>query len=304
MTVADVPQGAEIMKPQEQLNHIEARIHAHMQIAADGLLDVGRCLLEAKEAGLVPHGEWEAWVQQHTGMHVRQAQRLMHAAKNTPKGSAIARLPFSKLQAVLSLPEGEREEMAEQAQADDMTLRQLQEEVRRRKAAEGRLKEVEGNLRSHTATDAQERKRLREEITRLEAALNSQPADDTAPPSVDQGEIARLRQELADMEAYTERQAEERQKAQQALLQLQAQVARGETHNDQDGSLSLETFADATRAFIGTVAMLPHMGHQLARMDGDTRATFRSYIDMVGQWHEQALQSMQAEYVEGAFDCE
>ena len=66
-------------------------------------------------------------------MSERQAQRLMQAARNVQAGSAMESLPISKIQVILSLPEPEREAMAEQAASEDMSLRELQEEVRRQK---------------------------------------------------------------------------------------------------------------------------------------------------------------------------
>ncbi len=42
-----------------ELRRIEVRIATHFQHAADELLGVGLCLIEAKERELVPHGQWE-----------------------------------------------------------------------------------------------------------------------------------------------------------------------------------------------------------------------------------------------------
>ena len=107
------------------LANIEYRISVHMQGTYREILAVGRCLVEAKEAGLVPHGQWEDWVRRNTGMSERQAQRLMQAARNVQAGSAMESLPISKIQVILSLPEPEREAMAEQAASEDMSLREL-----------------------------------------------------------------------------------------------------------------------------------------------------------------------------------
>ena len=59
--------------------------------------------IEAKERELVPHGQWEAWVRQHTGMSERTAQRLMATAREVPEGSVLATLPISQVQAILAL---------------------------------------------------------------------------------------------------------------------------------------------------------------------------------------------------------
>jgi hypothetical protein len=53
-------------------------------------------LNEAKAAGVVPHGQWEAWVTETTGLTPRQAQRCMKAATEIRDGSAMAQLEMSK----------------------------------------------------------------------------------------------------------------------------------------------------------------------------------------------------------------
>lgn len=85
------------------LENIEYRIAVHMRGAYENMLEVGRCLNQAKEAGLVPHGQWEAWVRRNTGMSERSAQKLMQAARSVLPGSAMANLSVSKIQAILAL---------------------------------------------------------------------------------------------------------------------------------------------------------------------------------------------------------
>lgn len=108
------------------LANIERRISFHMQGAYSNILEVGRCLIEAKESGLVPHGQWEAWVNRVAGMSERSAQRLMQAAREVSPESAMAKLPISKIQAILALPEPQREEVAVKAVEENQTLRELQ----------------------------------------------------------------------------------------------------------------------------------------------------------------------------------
>ena len=67
--------------PAQRLQEIEYEIHFHVTHAAGHLLEVGRCLNAAKDEGLVPHGQWESWVEQNAGVGVRTAQRMMAAAR-------------------------------------------------------------------------------------------------------------------------------------------------------------------------------------------------------------------------------
>lgn len=318
-----------------QLGRIEQRIATHMQHAGDELLGVGMCLIEAKEQGLVPHGQWVGWVQQHTGMSERQAQRLMQAAREILQGSVMSTLPFSKMQTLLALPEPQREEMAQRAEDESLTVKQLREEVKKalalaneeaqklgaqraraslaeekqreaeRKAAayreaqqrsEARLVEAEQKARKAEQAYDAERKALTDAMARMRELEQSVPEGTGISPEA-QAEIDRLRAEIATQEDYLEQQAEKRQRAERELLQLQQQVARGETGPSMEGGLTLDAFAEAARVFVGKAGPLPHMGGQLSRMLLQEREAWQSYVDMVAGWLEAVQVAMNA--VEG-----
>jgi len=283
-----------------QLAVIEFRIHDHMSNAAGHLLAVGQCLNEAKAADLVPHGEWEAWVAKNTGFTVRQAQRMMQAAREVPEGSAMAQLPMTKIQACLQLPSPEdRETMAQRVQDEGLTLRQLQDEVKRANdradRAERKRLEVEGNLRSHDAQAAHERKQLRQQLADAEARAQTAAGGISAEAQM---EINRLKAELADAEDMIERQAELRQQAQQELLNYQAQTARGEIQNAEEDMTAME-LAVAVRTFVGTVGVLPHMGMTLAHAAAAEKQEMAAYVEMVADWVEGARRALNTLYIDG-----
>ena len=283
-----------------QLAVIEFRIHDHMSNAAGHLLAVGQCLNEAKAADLVPHGEWEAWVAKNTGFTVRQAQRMMQAAREVPEGSAMAQLPMTKIQACLQLPSPEdRETMAQRVQDEGLTLRQLQDEVKRANdradRAERKRLEVEGNLRSHDAQAAHERKQLRQQLADAEARAQTATGGISAEAQM---EINRLKAELADAEDMIERQAELRQQAQQELLNYQTQTARGEIQNAEEDMTAME-LAVAVRTFVGTVGVLPHMGMTLAHAAAAEKQEMAAYVEMVADWVEGARRALNTLHIDG-----
>lgn len=288
------------------LANIEYRIGLHMQGAYENVLEVGRCLNEAKDAGLVPHGQWEAWVRRNTGMSERSAQKLMQAARCVQTGSAMERLPISKIQAILALPEAERETMAEKATSEGMSLRELQEEVRRQtdrankaderarrseinraravEALRRELEQAKQNPEGGISPEAQaEIDRLRAEIDRMGNCAGE--------------EIDRLRNELAEAESYAERQAELRQQAQQELLNQQAQAVRGDAQ--QQSPFGVGELAAAVRAFIGTAGVLPHIGPGVAQISESERAQMRQYVDMVDTWVEGARRALALVIIHG-----
>lgn len=118
----------------------EARIHLYKEQIGTGYIGIGRTLNEAKAAGVVPHGQWEAWVTRTTGLNPRQAQRCMQAATEIREGSALAQLEMSKALLLLSsgLEDETREEVAEKAAGNGATVRELKAEIARIREAKER----------------------------------------------------------------------------------------------------------------------------------------------------------------------
>jgi len=117
------------------LQDYEARIYLYREQIGTGYIGIGRTLNEAKEAKVVPHGQWESWVTATTGLTPRQAQRCMQAATEIRDGSAMARLEMSKALLLLSsgLEEESREEIAQRAAEEGATVKQLREEIKQTK---------------------------------------------------------------------------------------------------------------------------------------------------------------------------
>lgn len=287
------------------LANIEYRIAVHIQGAYENLLEVGKALVEAKDANLVPHGEWEAWVQKNTNMSERSAQRLMQAAREVHSGSMMAKLPVTKIQAILALPEAEREPMAEKAVAENMTLRQLQQEIKDQKAkvaaleginkrANERANASESNARqARTMADkaikrANDAERERDEMRMaMEEMANEAPAAPATGISAEaQAEIDRLNAALADAEQMAEYQARQREQAQAELLDLRTQTARGELPIQED--LTAEAVGMAARTFMGAVGYVPHSDKLVTMRDAD-RQEIATYAAMLQRWTEDVL---------------
>ena len=146
----------------------EARIWIYREQAVGGYIGIGRTLNEAKAAGVVEHGEWEAWVERTTGLSIRQAQRCMRAAQEIREGSFLGQLDISKATMLLAsgLDEEEREILGERAAEDGATVKELREEIRQMKLAKvhdsGALAEAKGEL-----------KKAREERDQIQAQMQA-----------------------------------------------------------------------------------------------------------------------------------
>ena len=161
----------------------EARIHLYKEQIGTGYIGIGRTLLEAKEAKVVPHGQWESWVQETTGLTPRQAQRCMQAATEIKDGTAMARLEMSKALMLLGsgLDEETREEIAGKAVEEGATVKDLREQLRKAKLQivqeTGAATEIRDALRKAEAERDQIEGQMREMDQAYKARLDEARED-------------------------------------------------------------------------------------------------------------------------------
>ena len=161
----------------------EARIHLYKEQIGTGYIGIGRTLLEAKEAKVVPHGQWEAWVTETTGLTPRQAQRCMQAATEIKDGTAMARLEMSKALLLLSsgLDAEQQEEIAGKAVEEGATVKDLREQLRKAKLQivqeTGAATEIRDALRKAEAERDQIEGQMREMDQAYKARLDEARED-------------------------------------------------------------------------------------------------------------------------------
>jgi len=312
----------------KELGMIEARINIAKHQTMGALLEIGRCLNDAKDRDLVPHGQFEAWAAEQTGMGERTRQRVMQAAREVPAGSAMERLDFTKTMTLLALPEGDREEIAEKAEAEKTPLRKLQDEVglltknlAAAQAAEKREKDyrlgqvgqkekriqdltsdvLEGEmakLELHKAkqaleAQAQATKQALERLQDLEKAS----ADGVPPEHGISKEAQLMLDKHADLigrlrqeKADAERYAEEQAKLRQEAQQDMLRLKSQAAHGQSavGDDLTGESLAEAVRLFLGAAGVLPHMGKMLCQLPAQERDKFQRNVAMLAGWVEGA----------------
>ena len=192
----------------------EARIFLYKEQIGTGYIGIGRTLIEAKEAKVVPHGQWETWVTETTGLTARQAQRCMQAATEIKDGSAMARLEMSKALLLLSsgLDEETREEIATQAADEGATVKDLREQ----------LKQAKLKLVQETGAGAE----IREALKTLEA------------------ERKQLEQQLRALEQAYGDKLEEQMKARNRVFQEELAVARDDAYRRGEGAGKMDAAAE------------------------------------------------------------
>ena len=193
------------------LAHYEARIALYREQIGTGYIGIGRTLNEAKEAGAVPHGEWETWVERVTGLTIRQAQKCMQAAREIKDGSELARLEMSKAIMLLGsgLEEEEREELARKSAEEGGTVKQLRAEIEKVKAekqaeldeAMQAVRQLKVQVVSETGAAAEIRESLRLAKAERDGLVNQLKATQEAyRKQIDQAEMEAYKRGAADQE--------------------------------------------------------------------------------------------------------
>lgn len=275
------------------LGQIEFRIHEHVRGACENLLAVGRLLNEAKDGGLVPHGQWADWVRQHTGFNARTAQRLMQTARSVPEGSRLERLPISQVQAILALPDPEEQNrLADRVEEENLTLRQVQEEVRKLKQQNDVLADQNRDLlrdKQEIVQKIQEHARSNNDamMEQAKAMAESLAQEKLGQALCEQGEklgeeIDALRAALRQAEEEAEQQAEGAQALREKLLQLESAQGREEKP---ESSWTPKRLNECIQRFLSEVSALPYLPDAASWSRAERQALVRDAMDRLGDFN-------------------
>ncbi len=119
------------------LNQLTVEIKFYVNQWGQNTIEIGKRLIAAKE--LVAHGDWQNWLEVNFNLTERTAQNFMRIAERFGKTKLISDLNSTQMIAMLSLPKGEEEKFiaekaAEGTPVEDMTVKNLREEVAKWKA--------------------------------------------------------------------------------------------------------------------------------------------------------------------------
>lgn len=173
-----------------ETNELYARAESVAAVSMMLLVEAGKRLRIIKER--VGHGGWGDWIKENLSFSQKKANRLMNLAeKNEEEGglfsnsSTLTNIEISKIWALLEAPEEVAKEALETAPVEDMTVKNLQEELKRIKAENEALSQASEadmakakNLKEEVDIIKSQLKMAREKADRAEAQIAEMP--DTA----------------------------------------------------------------------------------------------------------------------------
>ena len=167
-------------------------------------IEIGRRLYEAKT--IVPHGKWGDWLKSNVDYSERTAQNLMAVYEEYGRNGdsqAIAGLNFTQAVLLLRLDGESREALLEEKDVPGMSVRELEEEIRRanaeiekRQLTIDQLMGAEEDRRSEDAKAADELRKELEKVKAEESASRQRMGDAVKRAEETSRENLRLKQEL------------------------------------------------------------------------------------------------------------
>ena len=167
--------------PARSLIEIEAEIMAQKRTIGRSIVVIGQALREAK--GQLAHGAWGDWLRDRVNFSQGTAENYMRIAEQVHGESTLLDLPYTKILALLAVPETEREQFAQDNQVEDKSVSEIKRLIRERDEALDQIKTLmhsaeqnaheatQANLRAERAenqikAEKREQERLTEQINR------------------------------------------------------------------------------------------------------------------------------------------
>lgn len=293
-------------------------------------IEIGRRLVEAKE--MLEHGEWLPWLERETEFSDRSAARYMKLFEeygaeqqglfgpetNSP---TLSNLPISKALALLSVPESERNEFAEEVDAEHISVRELEQKIKEREDQIEALKkdmtgerqrgddairaqqEAEDQLKTQDRMLEEARAQIAE-LAKLNQELESRPVEVAVETVQDEEAIAaavKEARETAEAEAVkaANKAAREHDKT---LKELHAKIAEIKAERDKlmkeaetAGSDAEAKIAEANREAERIRAELEEARKQLKTADSDVVAFGIHFNNTQSEWSYMITEMRKAE---------
>lgn len=205
---------------------LNRKIKANAQILADVIFELGTQLKEMRDGKLykeLGYNSFKDYCKSEIGLADRQTRAYITIAENlgnNEKWHSSAEIGVTKLEIISRLDEDQRQQIKENINLEDITVKQLQEEVKKLKAENTELKETVSNTNDLVVTvqnanavlkaqNSEKVKTLNEQIEQLEQQikeLENRPVDVAVQEDTETSrEISNLRREIKAREESIKR---------------------------------------------------------------------------------------------------
>ena len=248
--------------------------------AMEGAIQIGQRLREAKEQ--VGHGNFEAWCKENLNYSSRTARNFMRIADEYGGENGLisnrkmsSDLSISNALSLLKVPEEDREKFVEEHPVEDMTNKDLEEEIRK-------LKEEKATLEEEVANVAKDRSEIHGQLAEAEAEvqrLKGMLAVKADEPKADPEELEKLQAKLEKAE----------QKAAKAKEELKKEKEERQEAIDKEVEAQREEMAKQTKKSIaGLQDEIEKLKSREKKAGNETLLRFKILVDQLQEAFRQA----------------
>lgn len=252
---------------------LNRKIKANAQILADVIFELGQQLKEMRDGKLykeLGYKNFEEYCKAEIGFTRKNAYRYIGIAENLSENfvtSMSQNVGLAKLEIISKLDESQREQLQETMNLENVTVKQLQEEVKKLKTENAELKEtvsstnelvvsVQNTNAVLKAQNSEKVKTLNEQIEKLEnqiKELENRPIEVAVKEDTETSrEISNLRREIKAREESIKRLTREYNQledemttATQSAYKKGLEVSKNDNHQDAVFKMVAENFEDA-----------------------------------------------------------
>ena len=280
-------QAAAMTRP---LIEIEAEILAQKRTIGRSIVIIGQALREAKDQ--LAHGAWGEWLEEKVNFSQSTAENYMRIAEQVGSESALLNLPYTKILALLSVPEESREQFAADNRVEDKSVSEIKKLIRERDEARQHASKAEKKIEEQYAQlDAQKKRNsdlvrsLNKTLEEKQALLSREPDTVTIEKEVIPADYDLIKNQLRstrEMLAETQRELEEASEERDAAMEeLEAEKAGGDP-------LDVVPFCDACAKFMNAVFAAPYAREYFATRSDAELERYESNIALVLDWATKA----------------
>lgn len=275
-----------------EINGIKRTVRGVMLSAA---MEIGRLLIEAK--GIVPHGEWGAWLENNVDYSQTTANDMMRlyteygdqqiSLDGGPSNEELfGALAPSKALALLALPEEDRREFVQTKPVEDMSVRQLREEIAQLKDEKAASEAARDILRGDVENLESARQKAEQEKQAAEAKLKAEEKNrQAAIAAAEKAAAEKVKKKLDDitkkLKAAEERDAEKAKQIDALQTKLEeAESAAAEEKEPEDSEEVIALREEKARLEKQLIAADPIMA-KFGVLLGQYQKQFSDMVDMV-----------------------
>lgn len=182
-----------------ETNLLYSQSEAMANMALMTLAQAGQRLKVIKSR--LKHGEWEDWCAENLKFSKSKAEKVMALASRMLEENSVfsktemfTDIGISKVYALLGAPEEVAEEVLQNPEISEMTVKELKEEIRQLKAE---MEQVENAHKASLEESSAAEESLRLRIKELEADLQNREATDPAELEAKETELQSIKDQLA-----------------------------------------------------------------------------------------------------------